>query len=133
MSRTRFIDLANEFCALNNVAQPKLLVECHPIEVEGVDFFLQYDEQFSPEHLVVYCDFGLPPAERLLDAYRALLETNMIVYGAGSPAFMLGPDKRVLFGYHCRLMELKAPQLLDIFVNLAAQARDWRTGHFLQA
>lgn len=133
MSRSRFIDLANEFCVLANVDQPTLLVEGNAIEVDGVDFFLQYDEEFSPDHLVVYCDFGLPPAVRLLEAYEALLETNMIVYGANSPSFMLGPDKRVVFGYQCRLQELKAPELLDIFLNLAEQARDWRTDHFLEA
>lgn len=132
MSRTRFINLANEFCALAGVDQPALMVQGHAIEVDGVDFHLQYDEEFSPDHVVVYCDFGAPPAARLLEAYAALLETNMIVYGANSPAFMLGPDKRVVFGYQCRLQEIKAPELLDIFLNLANQARDWRLDHFLE-
>lgn len=133
MSRHRFIDLANEFCALANIDQPALLLEGKPIEVDGVDFFLQYDEQFSPEHLVLYCDFGRPPAERVLEAYQVLLEANMIVYAAGSPSFMLSPDQRVVFGYQCQLRELKAPQLLDIVLNLAEQAREWRAGFFLEA
>lgn len=133
MSRSRFIDLANDFCALANLDQPALLVEGHAVAVDGIDFFLQYDEEYAPEHLVVYCDFGMPPAGRLLEAYEALLETNMIVYGANSPAFMLGPDKAVVFGYQCRLHELRAPELLDIFLNLAGQARDWRLDYFLEA
>lgn len=131
MSRTRFIELANAFCVLANVDQPASMVAGSPVQVDGVDFFLQYDEEFAPDNLVVYCDFGEPPPARLLDAYAALLETNMIVYGANSPCFMLGPDKRVVFGYQCRLHELRAPELLDIFLNLAEQARDWRTDHFL--
>jgi len=133
MSRSRFIDLANAFCLLAKIDQPTALVEGNAIEVDGVDFFLQYDEQLAPEHLVLYCDFGFPPAARLLDAYQALLETNMIVYGANAPAFMLGPDRQVVFGYGCPLQDLQAPELLDIFVNLAAQARDWRTDYFLEA
>ena len=74
MSRSRFIDLANAFCTLANIDQPASIVEGNAIEVDGVDFFLQYDEQFSPDHLMVYCDFGNPPAGRLLEAYQALLE-----------------------------------------------------------
>lgn len=133
MSRSRFIDLANEFCTLANVDQPAALAAGNPIEVDGVDFFLQYDEELSPEHVVVYCDFGTPPAARLLDAYTALLETNMIVYGANAPSFMLGPDRHVIFGYQSRLQDIRALELLDIFLNLAAQARDWRTDYFLDA
>jgi hypothetical protein len=80
---------------------------------------------------VVYCDFGMPPAAQLQAAYEALLETNMIVYGANAPAFMLDLDKRVVFGYQCPLQELKAPALMDIFLTLAGQVRDWRLDHFL--
>jgi hypothetical protein len=65
-------------------------------------------------------------------SWRALLlETNMIVYGANSPCFRLGPDRRVVFACQCPLLELRAAELLDIFLSLAGQARDWRTDHFL--
>ncbi|TWC67344.1 CesT family type III secretion system chaperone [Herbaspirillum sp. SJZ099] len=133
MSRSRFIELTNDFCAIANIDQPELMVQGNAIEVDGIDFFVQYDEEFAPDHLIVYCDFGMPPQERLLDAYQALLETNMLIYAANSPAFMLGPDRRVTFGYQCRLNELRAPELMTILLNLAEQARDWRTDHFLDA
>ncbi|MPS30696.1 CesT family type III secretion system chaperone [Pigmentiphaga sp.] len=133
MSRNRFIDLVNEFCALARLDQPAQLAEGHAVEVDGVDFIFQYDEEYAPEHVMLYCDFGVPPEERLLDVYEALLETNMIVYGASSPAFMLGPDKRVTFGYQCRLADVRANQLIGILQKLAGQAKDWRTDHFLEA
>ncbi len=131
MSRSRFIELTNDFCELAHVDQPELMVQGNAIAVDGVDFFVQYDEELSPDHLIVYCDFGEPPPARRLEAYQALLETNMLVYAANSPAFMLGPDQRVVFGYQCRLNEVRAPELMNIFLNLAEQARDWRTDHFL--
>ncbi len=133
MSKSRFIDLAHDFCSLAKLDQPALLMEGKAIEVDGIDFFLQYDEEYSPDHVMVYCDFGVPPSARLLQAYEALLETNMIIYGANCPAFMLGPDKRVSFGYQCQLADIKAPQLMGIFLNLAEQARDWRTDYFIAA
>lgn len=133
MSRSRFIDLANDFCALAKLDQPALLVEGNAIEVDGVDFFLQYDEEYSPDHVMVYCDFGVPPQEHLLAAYEALLETNMIIYGANCPSFMLGPDKRVSFGYQCRLTDIRAPELMGVFLNLAGQAKDWRIDYFIEA
>ncbi len=133
MSRSHFIDLVNEFCALADVDQPILLVQGHPLEVDGVDFFVQYDEHSAPEQLALYCAFGPPAPERLLDAYQALLEANMILSGTGTAAFMLGPDQQVLFNYQCRLLELKAAELLGIFRTLAEQARAWRSGYFLTA
>lgn len=133
MSRNRFIDLVNEFCALVGLDQPELLARGNSVEVDGVDFVFQYDEEYAPEHVMLYCDFGVPPEERLLDVYEALLETNMIVYGGSSPAFMLGPDKRVTFAYQCRLADVKAKHLIDILHKLAGQAKDWRTDYFLEA
>src|SRR5450830_1111950 len=99
MSRQRFIELATDLCALAQLPEPERLLEGNAIEVNGVDFYLGYDEETAPGQLVVYCDFGAPPKERLLDVYEALLEANMVVYGNNSPAFMLSPDKRVAFGY----------------------------------
>lgn len=133
MSRNRFIDLVNEFCALAKLEQPALLVEGSAIQVDGVDFIIQYDEEQAPEHVLFYCDFGFPPQQRLLEAYEALLETNMVIYGPSSPSFMLGPDKRVTFGYQSRLADVRAGDLMALFSNLAEQAKDWRGDYFLGA
>lgn len=131
MSRQRFIELATDLCALAQLPEPERLLEGNAIEVNGVDFYLGYDEETAPGQLVVYCDFGVPPKERLLDVYEALLEANMVVYGNNSPAFMLSPDKRVAFGYQYELGKVMPQQLMGLFVNLAEQAVDWRSSYFL--
>jgi len=131
MSRQRFIELATDLCALAQLQEPERLLEGNAIEVNGVDFYLGYDEETAPGQLVVYCDFGAPPKERLLDVYEALLEANMVVYGNNSPAFMLSPDKRVAFGYQYELGKVMPQQLMGLFVNLAEQAVDWRSSYFL--
>lgn len=131
MSRQRFIELATDLCALAQLPEPERLLEGNAIEVNGVDFYLGYDEETAPGQLVVYCDFGAPPKERLLDVYEALLEANMVVYGNNSPAFMLSPDKRVAFGYQYELGKVMPQQLMGLFVNLAEQAVDWRSSYFL--
>jgi hypothetical protein len=133
MSRNRFIDLANALCVLANVDPPALPTDGGAIAVDGVDFFVQYDENIAFEHLLVYCEFGLPPASRLVDGYEALLVANLLVHGAANPSFMLGPAKQVVFGYRCALQALQASALLDICQTFSAQARAWRVDHFLDA
>jgi len=132
MSRNHFIDLANEFCRLANLDDPASLAAGRAIEVDGIDFVLQYDEQYTPEHVLLYCDFGLPPEDRLVPAYEALLEANMLIYGDSSPSFMLGPDKRVTLGYQCRLPDIHAVALIGVMHNLAEQAKNWRADYFLE-
>src|SRR5450830_538609 len=131
MSKEKFIALAADFCTLSHLPEPQRLLEGNPIEVDGVDFYLAYDEDEQPDHVMVYCDFGTPPPERLLAAYQILLEMNMTIYGGNAPSFMLSPTQRVSLGYHYRLGEVGPEQLMHLISSLAVQAKDWRNHHFL--
>ncbi|WP_034300978.1 CesT family type III secretion system chaperone [Herbaspirillum sp. RV1423] len=131
MSKAMFIELAANFCRLAKLQQPEKLLEGQAVEVDGVTFHLGYDEDADPENMVVYCDFGQPPQDRLLNVYEALLEVNLAMYGSHAPAFMLSPSRRVALGYHYRLGEVVPEQLLHLISNLAAQAKDWREHYFL--
>ncbi|EJL88950.1 Tir chaperone protein (CesT) [Herbaspirillum sp. CF444] len=133
MSKALFVELASKFCQLARLPEPERLLEGNAIEVDGVDFYLAYDEEEEPDHLVVYCDFGIPPAERRLEAYEALLEVNMAMYGSNPPAFMLSPGKRVALAYHYHLKEIVAEQLMNLCAGVAGQAREWRQDYFLSA
>jgi hypothetical protein len=133
VSKERFIKLASGFCRLAKLPQPEKLIEGHAVEVDGVDFYLAYDEENSPDHVMVYCDFGTPPQDRLLAAYQALLEANMIVYGSNAPAFMLSPSKKVTLAYQYRVDEVVPEQLMGLFANLSGQAGAWRSHYFLDA
>lgn len=131
MSRQRFINLAKDFCTLARLEQHELLLQGYAVEVEGIDFHLEYDEDTAPDHLMVYCDFGEAPAERLAESYAALLEANMVIYSQLAPTFMLAPDRRVALGYRYELAAMAPPLLLGLMVNLAQQAQQWRIDHFL--
>lgn len=101
------------------------------MEIDGVDFYLSHKEETDPEVLVVYCNFGAPKKDRLLDVYRALLEANMVIYGSNSPAFMLSPTGNVALAYHYHLEQVAPEQLLGLFTTLAAQAKEWNMHYFL--
>jgi len=133
MSKEMFVELANGFCRLANLAEPERLMAGNAIEMDGVNFYLGYDEDAEPAHIVIYCDFGRPPQDRLLKAYETLLEFNLAMYGSHSPAFMLSPSKAVTLGYHYRLGEVGPEQLIHLMSSLVDQAKQWRLHHFLDA
>lgn len=131
MSNALFVQLGEKFCQLAGLPEPQRLLEGSAVEVDGVDFYLVYDEEDEPDHLIVYADFGAPPAERRLDAYEALLEVNMAMYGSHPPAFMLSPGKQVALAYHYHLQELTAEQLMHLCIGVASRAHEWRRHYFL--
>lgn len=131
MSNALFVQLGDKFCQLAGLPEPNRLLEGNAVEVDGVDFYMVYDEEGEPDHLVVYADFGTPPAERRLDVYEALLEVNMAMYGSHPPVFMLSPDKHVALAYHYHLTELTAEKLMNLCVDVASRAREWRRHYFL--
>jgi len=132
MSKELYVDLMTNFCKLVKLDGPEKIFEGNVIEIDGVDFYLGYNQETDPEIVVVYADFGTPAQERLLDAYEALLEANMAIYGSNSPAFMLSPDKRVTLAYHYRLGQVSAEQLTMLLGTLAEQAKEWRKHYFLE-
>jgi len=131
MSKQKFIELASGFCEMARLPEPERLLQGDAIEVDGISFQLAYDEEEQPDHVVIYCDFGTPPEDQLLDAYRVLLEMNMSMYGGNAPAFMLAPSQRVALAYHYRLNEVMPQQLMYLISGLAVQAQDWRNHYFL--
>lgn len=132
MSKEHYVDLMTRFCHLVKLEGPEKIFEGNAIEINGVDFYLGYNQETDPEVVVVYADFGIPPQERLLDAYEALLEANMAIYGSNSPAFMLSPGKSVTLAYHYRLGHVSAEQLAKLLATLAEQAKEWRKNFFLE-
>ena len=131
MSKERYVELVTKFCKLVNLDQPENILAGNAVEIDGVDFYLSHKEETDPEVLIIYCDFGSPKKDRLLDVYRALLEANMTIYGSNSPAFMLSPTGNVALAYHYHLEQVAPEQLLGLFTTLTEQAKEWNKHYFL--
>ena len=65
-------------------------------------------------------------------AYRALLETNLLMYAGNGPIYTLSPATgRVVFANRYRLGGMDAVMLRSILAHLAAKAMDWRKDQLL--
>jgi hypothetical protein len=133
MSKALFVELAGNFCQLAQLPESSRLLEGNAVEVDEVDFYLAYDEEQEPDYVVIYADFGTPPEALRLDAYEALLEVNMVMYGNHPPVFMLSPSKQVALAYYYHLEEMSAEKLMNLCIGVASRAHEWRRHYFLGA
>ncbi|MBP1313275.1 CesT family type III secretion system chaperone [Herbaspirillum huttiense F1] len=132
MSRQHYEQLIHQLCNLCQIKGAQGILEGGPVAVNDVVFSLAHHEQLSPDTLLVYCDFGAVEAGREAQAYRALLETNLLMYAGNGPIYTLSPATgRVVFANRYRLGGMDAAMLRSILAHLAAKAMDWRKDQFL--
>lgn len=132
MSKQHYQELIHALCALCEVQGAQGIVEGGPLAVNDVVFSLAYNEEVDANALLVYCDFGAVEAGREAEAYRALLETNLLMYAANGPMYTLSPATgRVVFTNHYPLAGMEPKTLRSILAHLAAKAMDWRKDQFL--
>jgi hypothetical protein len=87
--------------------------------------------EHARDMLICQVDFGLPPAEKMADVLRSLLELNYLQASQGA-CFTMAPGTSHVVHVLCLPIEfLDAESLADTFEACAAQARQWRTHHFL--
>lgn len=132
MSKQHYEELIHGLCALCEIQGAQGILEGGPLAVNDVVFSLSCNEEVAANTLLVYCDFGAVEAGREAEAYRALLETNMLMYAANGPMYTLSPATgRVVFANHYPLAGMEPKMLRTILAHLAAKAMDWRKDQFL--
>lgn len=132
MSKQHYEELIHALCALCEVQGAQGILEGGPLALNDVVFSLAYNEKIDANALLVYCDFGAVEAGREAEAYRALLETNLLMYAANGPMYTLSPATgRVVFANHYPLAGMEPKMLRTILAHLAAKAMDWRKDQFL--
>lgn len=129
-----FIQLIQNFCALVRLPDPDHVLRGGSITVDGVLFSLTDTKRQGHPSLLVRCDFGELPDERLADVCKALLAANWYMYDGAGPAFSLCPkSSHVLFAKSYPLDTLTPHSLHGLCIRLAAQVHAWREQGFLES
>jgi hypothetical protein len=126
--------LIEGFCKLCGVDDPHRVIRGGAVMINEVAFWLIHEEKDYPGLVIINCDFGEVMPGRRNDAYRVLLEANLLLNTGSGPAFTLARDTgRVILADRYRLDDKCRPQeLYDMLCHLAAKAKAWRTDHFLE-
>ncbi|MDB5765074.1 MAG: hypothetical protein JWQ21_4069 [Herminiimonas sp.] len=133
MTRKYFEKLIEEFCALGEVEGASGIVQGGPVAVNGVVFSLIYNEAVQKDVMFVYCDFGAAAIGREAEVYRALLETNLLLYPVNGPMYTVSPETgRVVFVNRYWLEHLNPQGLGNILAHLSDKAKNWREDQFLE-
>jgi hypothetical protein len=130
----KYEKLIRSFCELCGIeGEAEGILKGGPLAVNEVVFSISHNVEISPQAVLVYCDFGPVAEGREAEAYRALLEANMVMYSANGPMYTVSPlTSRVVFANNYPLEALDARSLRNVLAKLAGMAKDWRKSQFLQ-
>ncbi|MBN9473201.1 MAG: molecular chaperone Tir [Bordetella sp. SCN 67-23] len=126
--------LIRAFCALCGIeGEADNLLKGGPLAVNDVVFSISHNAEISPHAILIYCDFGTVEEGREAEAYRALLEANMVMYSANGPMYTVSPlTGRVVFANSYPLEALDARALRNVLARLAGMSKAWHQSQFLQ-
>jgi len=132
MPVSTFHALAAGFCAAAAVDTPRLWPDAEGIvsftaRLDGVDVAISHDAAGHPDHAFVLVMFGAVPSDREPAVHRELLNANLLMLGAGAPAFSVNPlDGQVILHYVYPLAEASGDALLAGLESVTAIALRWR-------
>lgn len=138
MPEQTFDDLAEQFCALLQVPVPDMPpdadgVRAFSTRLQDVDVSVAHDPVRAPGYVLVVVAFGALPAARTLEAARALLHANLLMFQPGAPAFSLNPvDGLVLLQRAHPLERATGAGLLAALDASVRGALQWRRDHYLE-
>lgn len=126
-----FERLIQDFCRLCSIADTERVAKGAAVEVDDVAFSIVYDESSAPDRLHLFCDYGEVPKGQEEATYRALLETNLVVYGSDTAVFSLSPETgRVVCATRFALQNFRAEELRGVMTYMSQSAKEWRQNDF---
>jgi len=132
MSRKKYVELLEEFCALTGADDPARIIRDAALTVNGVAFSFIHEEEIDPALLTVYADFGKLPSKRELEVCMGLMEANLSLAAQRFPIFGISPNTRnVTLAAQCQLADLDPENLRSMLVELAAKAQEWQEKNLL--
>ena len=136
-SRPLFAELAAALCKAAGAALPPLAPDGSGgvglrLEIDGVAVSVTHYPAHFPEHVFVLVAFGSVPASAEADAFRELLDANLMMLRPGAPAFARDPlDGQIVLQASCALAETSGDALLAGIRAAVGKAIEWRRVHRL--
>ena len=133
MSTPKYIALIKELCQLANISDAQALAPTADFVVDDIGFTVIEAGHNGEEALVLFCDFGLPPAAQREQVLAQLLHLNLAMQGVNTPAFAMNPDSgHVLLTRRVVIDTLSASDVLQIMSEHAVHAMEWRQHQYLR-
>ncbi|HEY8608088.1 MAG TPA: CesT family type III secretion system chaperone [Noviherbaspirillum sp.] len=131
--KEQYISLVRDLCRLCELKNPEVVIDSGAMMVNDVVISLAHNATVDPGVLFIYCDFGKVPEGREVEAYSAMLKTNLLLYNGRGPAFAMSFETgRVVFADHCRMADIDPKALRDKLAGLAEKAHEWRALYALE-
>ena len=128
MSIQKYREFIDELCKVIDVEDPSLLYEnCH-VMLDGVPFTIAHgDPELDSDSIYIYCDFGAPPEEVKGLVLQRLMETNLVMFGNGTPMFGFNGDTgNILLMQRMVLSQMEFDSLMYVMEAFVGHIEKWR-------
>lgn len=127
MSNAAFKSLMLDFAKEVGLPDAESIVESGQFKIDDFQVALFYDERLVEGTIFAYIDFGEIAPEREREAYRAMLEANLIVGGVNAGVLGVHPDTgHAIFSFHIQLKDgITGHHLVEILEHYVEQAQYW--------
>ena len=132
MSIEMYHSLIDRICEKFDISDPGSMYQAAHLRLRGMDFTLYHGGVIIPDSVLMYCDFGELPTQSREQVLLRLLEANVYLFGANSPAFTYNPQKNHIM-LMCRFSLIRATleSTLELFDHFAEMATRWNNDYFL--
>jgi len=132
MSIETYHALIDQICAEFSIPDPGAMYQAAHLHVYDADFTLYHGGVILPDSVLMYCDFGELPVQTREMVLLRLLEANMYLFGANSPAFTYNSKKNHIV-LMCRfpLSQATLDSTLELLSYFAAMAARWNNDYFI--
>jgi hypothetical protein len=128
MTEFLYARLIDDVCAHEGLTDPRRVHDSGMLLIDGHAVSLMHDALIDPGALYITIDFGALPEEQMLQAYRAMLETNLMLaaFGAGALAVDPANGNPVFAGRVALTPELTGAQFAEMLRQCVGHAQQWQ-------
>jgi hypothetical protein len=129
MSQNKFQSIIMQYCrSAGQKNSADLILDGHPLSVDGVIFSLDYNPSETPDHFTVYCDMGAVSGIETVKVQGALLRMNTVFYMTHGLCLTVSPTKKehVICSLNFPLDDLSAKTFGSTLEALAKFSHEWK-------
>lgn len=128
MTEFLYRKLIHDVCTLEGLPDPQRVFDTDKLLIDGHEVSLVYDALIDPDALYMTIDFGALPEQHRLMAYRAMLETNLMLAALGAGALALDPaNSHPVFAGRIPLTpDFTAAQFSEMLRQCVSHAQQWQ-------
>jgi hypothetical protein len=131
-SRQKYCQFVDKLCEMLGIPDSKSMYEACHLLINDIPFSLGQGDQDDEDSLYIYCDFGKPADEVKAVVLERLMQTNLAIFGNGTPTFGLNAESgHIILMHRMVISEMGFESLTYVLSSFVDHVKRWRDTVFM--